>query len=173
MDVEVADVYKKFVITKKKHYIGVPQDGSKEPIIKGMEGIKSDRPTWINNIERQFADDIKCGKDPTTKIREEYKRIEFNQVPLEDLEIKLTLAKNPEEYSANRLQRRVGYELNGKQGDTIKYYKSNAKGGGSSSPNLLSSKKYLEMLKATVKDSLKLLGYDYDSDIAGQQRIKI
>ena len=44
MDVEVADVYEKFVITKKKHYIGISQDGSKEPVIKGMEGIKSDRP---------------------------------------------------------------------------------------------------------------------------------
>ena len=75
MDVEVADVYEKFVITKKKHYIGISQDESKEPVIKGMEGIKSDRPAWINKIERRFADDIKYSKDPTVNI---LKRVQRN-----------------------------------------------------------------------------------------------
>src|SRR4029079_13572759 len=72
MDVEVADIYEKFLITKKKHYIGISQDESKDPVIKGMEGIKSDRPVWINKIERQFANDIKYGKDPIVNILTEY-----------------------------------------------------------------------------------------------------
>ena len=76
-----------------------PQDENKDPVIKGMEGIKSDRPPWINKIERQFADDIKNGKNPTVNIREQYMAMESGQVPLEELEIKLTLAKNPEEYA--------------------------------------------------------------------------
>lgn len=72
IDLEVSDIFNKFLIIKKKHYIGVSEDKSKDPIIKGMEGIKSDRPAWINTVEKQFAIDIKYGKDPTVNIRKEY-----------------------------------------------------------------------------------------------------
>ena len=68
IDVEPSEVFKKFLIIKKKHYIGILEDENIEPVIKGMEGIKSDRATWINKIEKQFAEDIKNGKDPTLNI---------------------------------------------------------------------------------------------------------
>jgi hypothetical protein len=95
--------------------------------------------------------------------------MESGQVPLEELEIKLTLTKNPDEYPENRLQRLVGSELDAKQCDTIKYYKSDIKGGGSSNPNLTTRRKYLEMLRTTFADSLQLMGYDFNKDILGQQ----
>jgi DNA polymerase elongation subunit (family B) len=36
--------FAKLILAAKKHYIGISSDPSNEPIIKGMEGIKSDRP---------------------------------------------------------------------------------------------------------------------------------
>jgi len=172
MDVEVADIYEKFLITKKKHYNGISQDESKEPVIKGMEGIKSDRSPWINKIERQFVDEIKNGKDPRVNIRYQHTAMELGQVPLQELEIKQTLARNPIEYAENSLQRVVGNELGASQGDTIKYYKSDiVAGGGTSNPNLISRSKYLEMLRTIVEDSLKIMGYDFDRDILGQRNI--
>lgn len=171
IDVEISDGYKKFLITKKKHYIGIPLDECQDPIIKGMEGIKSDRPLWINRTERQFAEDIKYGKDPTVNIRKEYEALETGRVPLEELEIKLTLAKSPDEYPTSRLQRVIGSKLGASQGDIIKYYKSDVKGGGTSNPNLISKTKYIEMLRITVEDILKLMGYDYNREIVSQHKL--
>jgi DNA polymerase elongation subunit (family B) len=165
IDVEQSKIYNKFLITKKKHYIGIDQNKEKEPDIKGMEGIKKDRPVWINKIERQFAEDIKHDKDPTINIREQYQAMESGLVPLEELGINLTLTKNPGEYPENTLQRRLGCELETSEGDIVKYYKSESIGGGTSKPNLMSRKKYLEMLETAAEDALKVMGYDYKRDI--------
>jgi hypothetical protein len=55
---------------------------------------------------------------------------------------------------------------------TIEYYKSDiVAGGGTSNPNLISRKKYLKMLMTTVKDSLRVMGYDFERDILGQHNI--
>jgi DNA polymerase, archaea type len=167
VDVEVSDIYKNFLITKKKHYIGISQDKSDEPVIKGMEGIKSDRPPWINRIIKEFADDIKDSKDPIPKIHKEFVTMESGHVPLEDLEIRLMLTKDPSEYPENSLQRILGTELDATQGDSIKYYKSDIIGGGTSNPNLISRRKYLEILKTTMEDNLKVMGYTFLQDIMG------
>ena len=82
VDVEVDKVFTKFLITKKKHYIGIYEDPNKEPEIKGMEGIKSDRPPWIQKLERQFALDLKNEIDPTVNLRKEYRKMEEGQVPI-------------------------------------------------------------------------------------------
>jgi DNA polymerase elongation subunit (family B) len=65
IDIEVSKVYKRTIITKKKHYIGIHQDSSKEPDIKGMEGKKSDRPAWINQLQKEFVDDLRYDRNPT------------------------------------------------------------------------------------------------------------
>ena len=114
-----------------------------------------------------MADDIKDGKDPTINIRKEYLPIESGHVPLEDLEIKLTLAKDPDEYPLYCLQRHVGTELSASQGDTIRYYKSDRTGGGTSHANLISRRKYLVILRTAVEDSLIVMGCDYLRDIVG------
>ena len=110
VDVEVDKVFTKFLITKKKHYIGIYEDPNKEPEIKGMEGIKSDRPPWIQKLERQFALDLKNNINPVVNLQKEYRRMEEGQVPIEELQIKLVLQKNPEEYPENSLQRRISLE---------------------------------------------------------------
>lgn len=171
IDVEPSEVYNKFLITKKKHYVGISVDEGKNPVIKGMEGIKSDRPAWINKIERRLADDIKSGKDPTVNIRKEYEAMESAQGPLHELAIKLILAKDPSEYTEHSLQRVVGSELDAHQGDVIQYYKSDVAGGGTSNFNFMSRKKYLEMLKTATEDIIKIMGYDFTTDVLRFRKI--
>jgi DNA polymerase elongation subunit (family B) len=168
VDVEVDKVFTKFLITKKKHYIGIYEDPSKEPEIKGMEGIKSDRPTWIQKMEKQFTLDLKNNLDPVVNLRKEYRRMEEGQVPLEELQIKLVLQKNPHEYQENSLQRRLSLEKgNVHQGDSIIYYKSNKIGGGTINPSLYSIKKYLDMFESIFEDVLGVIGNDFKRDIIG------
>jgi DNA polymerase elongation subunit (family B) len=170
VDVEVDKIFKKFLITKKKHYVGIYEDRRKEPEIKGMEGIKSDRPLWIQKLERQFALDLKNNIEPITNLQMEYRKMEEGQVPTEDLQIKLVLQKNPDEYPENCLQRRLSLEKgegNIQQGDSIVYYKSNKIGGGTTNPSFYSIKKYLEMFRSIFQDILSVMGFDFKRDVIG------
>ena len=162
-------MFSKFLITKKKHYLGIYVDSNKEPEIKGMEGIKSDRPPWIHKLEKQFALDLKNNIDLISNLQSEYSRMEEGQVPLEELQIKLLLQKNPDEYPENSLQRRLSLEKGGnvQQGDSIIYYKSNKIGGGTTNPSLYSIKKYLEMFESNFEDVLAVMGFDFKRDIVG------
>ena len=175
MDVEVDKVFTKFLITKKKHYIGIYEDPSKEPEIKGMEGIKSDRPPWIQKLEKQFALDLKNNINPIINLQKEYRKMEERQVPLEELQIKLVLQKNPEEYPENSLQRRLSLEKGGnlQQGDSIIYFKSYTTGGGTTNPSLYSIKKYLDIFESTFKDVLDIMGFDFKRDVIGFTSLSI
>ena len=174
VDVEIDKVFTKFLITKKKHYIGI-HDPAKEPEIKGMEGIKSDRPPWIHKLIRHFALDLKNGIDPTLNLRKEYRRMEEGQVPIEELQNKLVLQKNPVEYSENSLQRRLSLEKGGnvQLGDSIIYYKSNKTGGGTTNPSFYSIKKYLEMFESIFEDVLTIMGFDFKRDVVGFTSLSI
>jgi DNA polymerase I len=167
IEIEVSKVYSRMIIIKKKHYIGIPQDSSKDPDIKGIEGIKSDRPSWINQLQKDFVGDLKDDRNPTVKLKKAYEDIEKGIVAPELLEIKTTLKKDPESYPQNRYQRIVGNQLNAKEGDVIRYYKSDTKGKAHSDPIFLSRTKYLQMLKSTFEDQLKVLGYDFMQDVIG------
>jgi len=83
------------------------------------------------------------------------------------LEIKTTLRKDPESYPQNRYQRIIGSQLNAKEGDVIRYYKSDIKGKAHSNHIFISRAKYLQMLKSTFEDQLKVLGYDFMQDVVG------
>ena len=169
VDVEVDKVFTKFLITKKKHYIGIYDNPAIEPLIKGMEGIKSDRPPWIQKLEKQLALDSKNNVDPITNLQKEFRRMEEGQVPIEELQIKLVLQKNPVEYSENSLQRRLSLEKgeNVQQGDSIIYYKSNKTGSGTTNPSFYSIKKYLEMFKSIFEDVLTVMDFDFKRDVIG------
>ena len=134
-----------------------------------MEGIKSDRPPWIQKLERQFALDLKNNINPVVNLQKEYRRMEEGQVPIEELQIKLVLQKNPDEYPENSLQRRLSLEKGGnvQQGDSIIYYKSNKTGGGTTNPLFYSIKKYLEMFESIFEDVLTVMGFDFKRDVIG------
>jgi DNA polymerase elongation subunit (family B) len=166
IDIEISKVYKRTIITKKKHYIGIQQDSSEEPDIKGMEGKKSDRPIWINQLQKEFVDDIRYDRNPTIKLQNAYIEMERGLVSSDLLAITTVLKKDPDAYSKNAYQRIVGNQVRAKEGDTIKYYKS-TNGQAHSNPALLSRTKYLDMMRSTFEEQLKVLGYDFVKDVVG------
>jgi DNA polymerase elongation subunit (family B) len=93
VEIEVSKVYSKLLIIKKKYYIGIPQDTSKQPDVKGIEGIKSDRPLWINQLQKYFVNDLKYDRNPTVKLQKSYIQMEKGLVPSELLAIKTTLKR--------------------------------------------------------------------------------
>ena len=153
VEVEVSKVYIRTVITKKKHYIGIHQDSNKDPDIKGIEGVKSDRPLWINQLQIDFVDDLRYNRDPTVKLQNAYIQMERGSVPSDLLSIRTVLKKDPQAYSDNTYQRIIGNQVGAKEGDTIKYYKSTTIGQVHSNPALLSRAKYLEMMKSTFESN--------------------
>lgn len=86
--------FTKLILVGKKHYIGILPDPTKEPTIKGMEGIKSDRPEFIHNVFMQLVYDIKNDINPIPKLRQALGRLDSRQVPPESLAISLVLRKN-------------------------------------------------------------------------------
>jgi DNA polymerase elongation subunit (family B) len=167
VEIEISEIYSRLLIIKKKHYIGIPQDVTKEPDVKGIEGIKSDRPPWINQLQKEFVNDLKNHRNPTLKLQRAYIEMEKGVVSPELLVIRTTLKKDPEAYSGNTYQRIVGNQVGAKEGDTIKYYKSTTKGQAHFNPFLLSRLKYLQMMKSTFEEQLKVLGYDFTKDVVG------
>ena len=68
VDVNHEKTFRKLILVCKKHYVGIlSDDQTKEPIIKGMEGIKSDRPEFIQTTFREMIKDIKNDIRPNSK----------------------------------------------------------------------------------------------------------
>jgi hypothetical protein len=151
----------------KKHYIGILSDTTKDPIIKGMEGIKSDRPIFIHRIFRQLIENIKNDEDPLPKLKDALHQLENRQVSPKLLAISLVMRKNPEEYEQNCNQSMVGSKLGLRKDDTLLYYKCNTDEitYDSENPQDISYTQYKKMLINNVKDVLQILGYDINNDL--------
>ena len=123
-----------------------------------MEGKKNDRPVWINKVFDQFLEDFKADKDPMINLKAAINDLEIGKIDPELLKIRVTLAKNPEDYAVNNPNKKIGMLLGAKAGDVIWYFKTDRK-KGSVTTNLEETdiKKYKEMLMATVKDALEIL----------------
>ena len=171
VEIDISSIYSKTLIVKKKHYIGIPKDPAKEIDIKGLEGIKSDRPLWINQLQKQFVEDLRYDIDPTLQLKKAYLQMESGQVPFELLAIRSTLNKAPKDYANNTYQKILANQTSAEEGDVLKYYKSNTKGKAHSNPAFISRSKYLEMLKTTFFDQLKVLGYDFLQDVVGTKSL--
>jgi len=158
---------------------------NQDPIIKGMEGIKSDRPAFIQTVFREMINDIKNDINPISKLRQDLNELESRQVPAEKLSIYLTLSKNPQEYANDCLQKRLGNKNSLKKGDTLVYYKCDKQevvkyrqgnyqiNRVSESDNSadVSYAKYKEMLINCVKDVLEILGYDIEQDLFPKKKL--
>lgn len=103
--------FKKLILVSKKHYVGFPSDDNKDPIIRGMEGIKSDRPEFIQTAFRDMVEDIKNDINPILKLRQRFEELDRRQVPKEKLSIPLVLSKNPKDYTHEDKQKRLGTKL--------------------------------------------------------------
>jgi DNA polymerase elongation subunit (family B) len=166
VEVEHQRTFSKFMNIKKKHYIGIDAVSS-EPVVKGMEGKKSDRPCWVTRVFDQFVKDFGGGVDPTINIKRAIDDLESTRVDPEHLKIYVTLSKDPAEYVANTVQRRVGLHLGARKGDVIYYYKSQSgKDRLPVNPEDISIVEYKKALLATVKDALEIMGYGDSRTIA-------
>jgi DNA polymerase I len=180
VDVGHEKSFSKLILVSKKHYIGILSDSDKEPIIKGMEGIKSDRPEFIHRVFRQLVKDIKHGNDPIAKLKQALDELNNRKVPPELLAISLVLRKNPEEYEHSCKQSQLGAKLGLRKGDTLVYYKSHIKQSvydtktkqqllqvisESDNSKDISYAKYKEMLVNAIKDILAILDYDIEGDL--------
>ncbi len=182
------DTFSKLILVGKKHYIGILPDPKKEPTIKGMEGIKSDRPEFIHTVFMQLVHYIKNDMNPIPKLRHALQQLDSRQVPPESLAISLVLRKNPEEYTQVCKQNRLGTKLGLRNGDTFVYYKCDLQQSvydvkskqdalktvhESENQVDISYVEYKKMLMNSVKDVLEILGYDAEKEMLTKGQLAI
>ena len=150
-----------------------------------MEGIKSDRPEFIQAVFREMIEDIKNDTNPIPKLKQAIYGLNSRQVYSARLSIFLTLNKNPEEYVNDCLQKRLGLRNNLKKGDNLVYYKCDKQDvakdhqgnyqtkrvNESDNPADISYAKYKEMLINCVKDIIEILGYDSEQDLFPKKKL--
>lgn len=185
VEVEHEKTFSKLILIGKKHYVGILSDNDKEPIIKGMEGIKSDRPEFIHRAFKQLVNDIKYGNDPIQNLKQALDELNNKSIAPELLAISLVLRKNPEDYEHSCNQSRLGAKLGLQKGDILVYYKSDVKRlvndpnnkqqtlqifSESDNSNDISYAKYKEMLINAVKDILEILGYDVEKELLASKK---
>lgn len=170
VEVEHAKTYKTAIISgKKKHYIGWTGIPGTAPDIVGMEGDKNDRPRWINKVFRHVVENIlganESSADPISTIKKSVSDLELGRVNHELLTRSVRLSKNPEEYqNPNDRKRRLGIAVGARKGDVIEYYECDGnKAGYSLDYQDISVRKYKLMLWKTVREILKIAGYDISS----------
>jgi hypothetical protein len=188
-DVTHEKTFSKLILAGKKHYVGIPLESTKEPVIKGMEGIKSDRPKFIHKTFMQLVDDIKNGTNPIPNLKLVVDDLNQRSVPVEMLAISLVLRKDPDKYTNDCKQRRLGIKRGLRKGDILIYYKSHVEESipetGSELPRItkvvsesdnpgdISYARYKEMLLSSVRDILEILGYDVERELLNTQKIKL
>ena len=114
----------KLILVGKKHYVGILSDPRKDPIIKGMEGVKSDRPEFIHRVFTQLVYDIKNDITPIINLKQALRQLDSRLVPPEQLAISLVLCKNPQEYTQICKQSLLGSNIELRKDDALVYYKS-------------------------------------------------
>jgi DNA polymerase, archaea type len=167
VDVGHERTFSKLILAGKKHYIGIPSsdDTTKEPIIKGFEGIKSDRVEYVRNVFLQMIDDYKNNVNPVPKLKQAFSNLEQRSIqnPKQALLKSIELRKDPHDYANDCVQKRLGLELGLKRGDIVSFYLSdNNKQKYSFDVRQCSTRQYRTMLNNAVKDVLEILGYDSD-----------
>ena len=167
IEVRHETTFEKVIIAKKKHYLGIVADKDKEPIVKGFEGVKSDRVEWVRTIFAGLANDYKICIDPIPKIKKALSDLEhWSIIEPEKMLLKTSrLGKDPEDYENNCLQKRIGLELGLRRGGSINYYLADNEKGYSFDVNESSINQYRKMLLSAVKDILEILGYDVERDL--------
>jgi hypothetical protein len=176
--------FRKLILVSKKHYIGILY-GNEKAVIKGMDAIKSNSPEFIQTTFREMVKDIQEDSSPIPKLKQALAYLDKRQVPKERLAISLTLTKDPQEYANDCLQKRLGTKLRLSKGDILTYYKSDKQVtiddvsgktrtrtvGESDDPADISYAKYKTMLINAVKDVIKILGYDPDTDLSSKRKL--
>jgi DNA polymerase elongation subunit (family B) len=185
VEVNHEKTFKKLILVSKKHYVGILYDPNKEPIIKGMEAIKSDRPEFIRTTFMNLIEDFQHDTNPIPKLKDAFSAIDKRKVSAERLAISLVLSKEPQDYVNDCVQKRLGIKNNLRKGDVLVYYKCNKQEkmtviegkqkvrsiSESDDPNDISYAKYKEMLINIIKDVVEILGYSVEKDLLTKRRL--
>lgn len=165
LELEHEKTYTRLLLVGKKHYIGRTDEG--DVVVKGMEGMKNDRPQWINDSFASFVQAYVNGGDYMQVLKLALKSLD--NVPIEMLSYSIKLTKNPEDYEKAAVSKQVGYLAHAKAGDVVRYWKTKR---GLVVDHLdtkdLDKAEYEKTFESTFEDALKLLGHDIAEVMQGQ-----
>jgi DNA polymerase elongation subunit (family B) len=161
VNMELDKIYKKFLISGAKNYVGITKDSNKI-VIKGLAGKKSDRCLWVRNCFKQMIEDYKNGVNPCINLRNQIDLLRSNNLgPLESqLMIFKQLNKSVDAYKINVVQKILGLKKNLEEGDTVRYYLADRDVKYTENASEICINEYKKQLINTVKPVLKLLKFD-------------
>ena len=119
-----------------------------------------------------MANDYKYDNDPIPKLKKAFSDLKHWSIiePEKVLLRTSRLAKEPEDYQNNCLQKRIGLELGLGRGEVINYYLADNEKGYTFEVNGSSINQYRKMLLSAVKDILEILGYNAERDLLSNSR---
>jgi DNA polymerase I len=185
IDLDVDKTYRYLALSdRKKNYLGVYHDGSVD--VKGLLGKKRNTPPFLKNLfnnivgilsEIKSEDDIDSAKNRIEDIVQDiYSKLKKRELLLEDLQFRVQLNKNLDQYvkttpqhvkAARLLVEKKGVELGA--GDLISFVKT--KGSVGVKPIDLAEiseidiDKYLAQMNSTLTQVLDPIGISFDKII--------
>ncbi|TET27184.1 MAG: type B DNA-directed DNA polymerase, partial [Candidatus Heimdallarchaeota archaeon] len=185
IDLDVDKTYRYLALSdRKKNYLGVYHDGSVD--VKGLLGKKRNTPPFLKNLfnkivgilsEIKSEDDIDSAKNRIEDIVQDiYSKLKKRELLLEDLQFRVQLNKNLDQYvkttpqhvkAARLLVEKKGVELGA--GDLISFVKT--KGSVGVKPIELAEiseidiDKYLAQMNSTLTQVLDPIGISFDKII--------
>lgn len=183
IDLEVDKEYRYLVLSdRKKNYFGVKKDGKLD--IKGLVGKKSNTPPYLKTLFKEIMEQLRQVMTPeelpTVKleISEKIKKTmdNFDNISLEELAIKVSLNKNPEEYKVKPQVLKAAEQLPNKpvKGQFVSYVKT--WNGVKVKPIELVERKDIDKLKymggfkSTLEQVVEPFDIDIDFLITGQRQ---
>jgi DNA polymerase I len=169
VELEHEKTYRKLLLTKKKHYIGLKVDD--DPVVSGMEGEKNDRPQWIRETFAQFVRDFDADINPKTLLKASWEEFKEGQIPLEQLRFSIKLSKNGDQYEKGSQQNKLAMLAGAKAGDVIDYFKT-PNGPSLQVQNFseLDFAAYKDTFESTFEDALSMLGIQISEIFEGHEQ---
>lgn len=189
LDLEIDKLFKVALFSGlKKNYIGITE--SREVVIKGMVGKKSNTPEFI---KREFSEVVEILRNVenvesllkaidtiSEKVKEIYRRVKNKGYTLEELAIRVMLSKDLDEYKKTTPQhvkaaKLLLYEnISVSRGDVISYVKTRDSVGVKpvqlAKLSDIDTSKYLEHAKTALEQVLLALGLTWE-EIVGHKSL--
>jgi len=180
VEVELDKVYRLVLFSgRKKNYLGLTRDG--DVIIKGLVAKKRNAPPIVRQLLDEIVDMVKQidSQEKLEQIRTEVmalvkryekalKERDTSLVTLDKLAIKVTLSKDPREYTKTKPQhvkaaeQLMRYGISVSRGDVISYVKTSDAVGVKpvqlARIDEIDWKKYIEVIESSVEQLLEAFG---------------
>ncbi len=99
-DIEYEKIYKSLILSSKKHYAGILDNGVFE--VKGLETVRTDNSKFIRKLQKEILEMIMSEVDKEkikTFIQNEIKKFKDNKYSYEDIAIPRGLSNEPHKYT--------------------------------------------------------------------------